>query len=114
MHFLITLFIWGSSSAFAISMRHDVADSQYLVDPAEFPALVGLHPEQNEADQWGHCMSTLIGPAELLTVAHCADDFVHNENGKESPFRLTAFRTKFSRCFCIPTGRKRKTKTISP
>lgn len=54
-------------SAGAIIMRHDVPDSDYLVDAADYPALVDLFDP-------GDCLGTLIRDDAVLTVAHCAVD----------------------------------------
>jgi secreted trypsin-like serine protease len=86
---IISLFLLPLHHAHAISMRHDIPDSQYLVDSSSYPALVGLHSEQSERDQWGHCMSTLIAPAVLLTVAHCANDFVNDKKWKGKPIMIS-------------------------
>ena len=53
--------------AAAIITRHDVSDSQYVVDDADYPAVVDLFEP-------GDCIGTLIHARFLLTVAHCAED----------------------------------------
>jgi hypothetical protein len=56
-----------SADAWGIIMRDDVSDEKYIVDDADYPALVDLF-------QPGDCIGTLIHPEYLLTVAHCAQD----------------------------------------
>lgn len=51
----------------AIIVRDDVLDADYIVDDADWPALVTLF----EPDD---CLGTLVDPRHLLTVAHCAVD----------------------------------------
>jgi hypothetical protein len=58
---------WPVSEAEAIVIRDDVADAQYVVDDADYPAVVTLFPPDD-------CAGTLIHEAHLLTVAHCAVD----------------------------------------
>ena len=53
--------------AHAIIIRHDTADSNYVVADEEFPALVDLLEP-------GDCIGTLVHASYLLTVAHCAVD----------------------------------------
>jgi len=53
--------------AVAIVTRHDVDDDLYIVDDADYPALVDLFEP-------GDCIGTLIEASHLLTVAHCAED----------------------------------------
>lgn len=55
------------ADAHAIIVRHDVDDAQYVVDAADYPALVDLFEP-------GDCIGTLIHESYLLTVAHCATD----------------------------------------
>lgn len=57
-------------AARAIIVRHDVADSAYLVAEKDFPALVDLEQE-------GH--GILIGPSWVVTVAHAAAAVPTNE-----------------------------------
>lgn len=54
-------------AAHAIIVRHDMDDAVYVVDEADYPALVDLFEP-------GDCIGTLIHPSYLLTVAHCAVD----------------------------------------
>lgn len=63
----LTAFTLSPSSAYAIITRHDVDDAQYVVDGADYPALVNLFEP-------GDCLATLVHPSVLLTVAHCAAD----------------------------------------
>ena len=56
-----------ASDAQAIIIRHDVSDEEYVVDDADYPALVDLFEP-------GDCIGTLIHATWLLTVAHCAED----------------------------------------
>jgi|GEM_PF-2548921 len=51
----------------AIIVRHDVEDARYVVDDADYPAVVDLFEP-------GDCLGTLIHESFLLTVAHCATD----------------------------------------
>jgi hypothetical protein len=57
----------SSRDASAIITRHDVDDSEYVVDDGDYPALVDLFEP-------GDCLGTLIHESYLLTVAHCAED----------------------------------------
>ncbi len=63
----LTTFIFSPSDAHAIITRHDVDDAEYIVDGADYPALVNLFEP-------GDCLATLVHPSYLLTVAHCAAD----------------------------------------
>lgn len=54
-------------AANAIIIRHDVADAEYVVPNAEYPAIVDLIAQ-------GDCIGTLVHESYLLTVAHCATD----------------------------------------
>lgn len=56
-----------SSKAEAIVIRHDVDDSEYVVDDADYPALTDLISP-------GDCIGTLVEASHVLTVAHCAVD----------------------------------------
>ena len=49
----------------AIMRRDDVADSEYVVDPDQYPAIVDLLAP-------GDCIATLVAPRWLITAAHCA------------------------------------------
>ena len=51
----------------AIIVRHDVADADYVVDDADYPALADLISR-------GDCIGTLIHESFVLSVAHCAVD----------------------------------------
>lgn len=55
------------ADAHAIVVRHDVADEDYVVADAEYPALVDLFEP-------GDCIGSLVHESYLLTVAHCAMD----------------------------------------
>ena len=57
----------AAADAHAIIIRHDVDDERYVVDDADYPALVDLFEP-------GDCVGTLIHETYLLTVAHCAVD----------------------------------------
>ena len=51
----------------AIIVRHDVADAEYVVADADYPALTDLISR-------GDCIGTLIHESFVLSVAHCAVD----------------------------------------
>ena len=55
------------ASAEAIIRRHDLDDTEYVVDAEEYPALVDLLAV-------GDCIATLIAPKWLITAAHCAEN----------------------------------------
>lgn len=57
----------ATSDAEAIVIRHDVDDAEYVVDPAEYPALTDLISP-------GDCIGTLVEASHVLSVAHCAVD----------------------------------------
>lgn len=61
----LTALTFSPSPAYAIITRHDVDDAEYVVDAADYPALVNLLEP-------GDCLATLVHPSYLLTVAHCA------------------------------------------
>lgn len=63
----------ASPSAHAIIIRDDVPDADYVVDDAEYPALVTLFPPDD-------CAATLFDEQHLLTVAHCAVDLSAGES----------------------------------
>lgn len=52
----------------AIIIRHDMADSRYLVDELDFPQLFYLHTRYNNKV----CMATLIGEQWAITAGHCS------------------------------------------
>jgi Trypsin len=58
-----------SGAAHAIMRRHDVPDSEYVVDAEDFPAVVDLLEP-------GDCLATLVAPSFVVTAAHCAEDVV--------------------------------------
>ena len=62
-----------SVDAWGIITRDDLSDDEYVVDDADYPALVDLF-------QPGDCIGTLIHPMYLLTVAHCAQDMNTNQS----------------------------------
>jgi hypothetical protein len=68
-----TLWCWigfgllSAQEASAIITRHDVDDTEYLVEDSDYPALADLFEP-------GDCIGTLIHPSYLLTVAHCAEE----------------------------------------
>lgn len=51
----------------AIVIRHDRADSRYIVDAARYPQLFYLHTRFDKRV----CMATLIAPQWAITAAHC-------------------------------------------
>lgn len=57
----------AAPDANAIIIRDDVADSEYIVDEADYPALVTLFPPDD-------CAATLFHESHLVTVAHCGVD----------------------------------------
>jgi hypothetical protein len=57
------------STASAIVRRHDVPDSEYVVQASDYPAVVDLF-----INSPGDCLATLIAPEWLVTAAHCAED----------------------------------------
>lgn len=57
----------GAPDAHAIIIRDDVPDSAYVVEDADYPAVVTLFPPDD-------CAATLFHQSHLLTVAHCAVD----------------------------------------
>jgi len=61
-----------SHDAAAIVIRHDVEDSAYVVDDADYAALVDLFDP-------GDCIGTLITADTLITVAHCAEELAVSE-----------------------------------
>ena len=61
----LTLPLLTPSPADAIIRRHDVDDSEYVVEADAYPALVDLLDV-------GDCIATLIRPQWLITAAHCA------------------------------------------
>jgi hypothetical protein len=64
---LVAVVSWPVTEARAIVVRDDVPDAAYVVDDADYPAVVTLFPPDD-------CAGTLIHEAHLLTVAHCAVD----------------------------------------
>jgi len=56
-----------TQEAEAIIIRDDRNDADYVVDDADYPALVDLIEK-------GDCIGTLVHESFLLTVAHCAAD----------------------------------------
>jgi hypothetical protein len=78
-------------NANAISFRHDVAADSYIVEEADFPAVVDLWP--------GDCSATLIRPDALITVAHCASDIrlpmALTISGLERPIRSVALHPDY-------------------
>jgi len=63
----LTALTLSPCDARAIITRHDVDDAEYIVDGADYPALVELFEP-------GDCLGNLVHPSYLLTVAHCATD----------------------------------------
>jgi secreted trypsin-like serine protease len=59
--------------AHAIIVRHDVADSKYVVADDDYPALVDLFSPND-------CIGSLVHESYLLTVAHCAVDLREGES----------------------------------
>ena len=67
-HLLVATFgLLAVSAAYAIVIRDDLPDSDYIVAGSDYPALVTLF----EPDD---CTGTLVHESYLLTVAHCAAD----------------------------------------
>ena len=61
------------SAAHAIIIRHDLADSDYIVPDSDYPALVDLFRPND-------CIGTLVHESYLLTVAHCAADLKEGDS----------------------------------
>ena len=59
------------TDASAIIRRHDVADSQYVIEASDYPGVVDLLAP-------GDCVATLIAPRWLITAAHCATNLNAN------------------------------------
>jgi hypothetical protein len=57
--------------AHAIIRRHDVEDSEYVVEASDYPAIVDLLGP-------GDCIATLIASQWLITAAHCAEHLPSN------------------------------------
>lgn len=57
----------ATPEASAIIIRDDVADAEYIVEDADYPAVVTLFPPDD-------CAATLFHESHLVTVAHCAVD----------------------------------------
>jgi len=53
-----------------IVIRHDRADSSYVIDPGLYPQLFHLQ----ERNQRKVCLATLIAPRWAVTAGHCIDD----------------------------------------
>ncbi|HCH66154.1 MAG TPA: hypothetical protein DFR83_25350, partial [Deltaproteobacteria bacterium] len=68
----LTLVAAHATPASAIIMRHDVPESDYLVDASDHPYLVDLFEP-------GDCLGTLIRDDAVLTVAHCAVDLKRSD-----------------------------------
>ena len=64
---MLVLGVLAVSTARAIIIRHDLADADYIVADADYPALVDLFRPND-------CIGTLVHESYLLTVAHCAAD----------------------------------------
>lgn len=57
----------AAPEASAIIIRDDVPDTDYIVEDADYPAIVTLFPPDD-------CAATLFHESHLVTVAHCAVD----------------------------------------
>lgn len=66
---LVAIAVAPVGDARAIVVRDDVPDAAYVVDDADYPAVVTLFPPDD-------CAGTLVHAEYLLTVAHCAVDLV--------------------------------------
>ena len=56
--------------ASAIVIRHDVADSAYRADAADYPFLFLMY---RTPEGYGDCVATMISPEWAVTAAHCTD-----------------------------------------
>ncbi len=73
-HLLVATFgLLAVSAAYAIVIRDDLPDSDYIVAGSDYPALVTLF----EPDD---CTGTLVHESYLLTVAHCAADLEEGDS----------------------------------
>ena len=70
---MLGLGVLAVSVAHAIIIRHDRADSDYIVPDSDYPALVDLFRPND-------CIGTLVHESYLLTVAHCAADLEEGDS----------------------------------
>lgn len=68
-----------------IVVRHDTADSAYVVDAARYPQLFHLHARLHKKI----CMATLIAPEWAITAAHCLEQTpILDTLGRDAPYAL--------------------------
>lgn len=82
--FLILLLL-GIAPVQAIVIRHDRADSRYVIDAEQYPQLFYLHTRLDKRI----CMATLIAPDWAITAAHCLEETpILDTLGQNEPWQL--------------------------
>jgi secreted trypsin-like serine protease len=67
---LCVLLLLLAATAQAIVVRHDIADSRYVVDARRYPQFFWLHSRNGKPV----CMATLIAARWAITAAHCTEE----------------------------------------